>query len=318
MRRAEQISRRLKLRHLNVLAAVVEYGSMAKAARQLAISQPVISKTIADLENLVGLRLLDRGPRGIEATVYGRTLLRRSVSIFDDLRAGIDELDSLAHAGVGELRVGCTEAMGTSLVPAIISGLSGQYPRVVFEILFGDPSALQDRIRGRRVDLIMGPFTPGVADDLDVTVLYHERLHVVTGAASPWLRRRKVTLANLVGERWVLPPPDHPIGSLVVDAFRRSGLQQPQRVVTVTSSRFTSSLIARGDFLGVLGSAGLSDPRFPVKILPVKLPMAAWPVSVAALKNRFLTPVAKLFVDRAELVTRPLATAGQARKSASR
>jgi len=69
VRRAEQISRLLKLRHLKVLAAVVNCGSMGKAAEQLAVSQPVISKTIADLEQLVGLRLLERGPRGIAATV---------------------------------------------------------------------------------------------------------------------------------------------------------------------------------------------------------------------------------------------------------
>src|ERR1041385_3886409 len=88
MQPAEQISRRIKLRHLNVLLAVIEQGSMVKAAERLAITQPVVSKAIADLESLLGVQLVDRGPQGIEPTLYGRALLKRSVSIFDDLKTG--------------------------------------------------------------------------------------------------------------------------------------------------------------------------------------------------------------------------------------
>ena len=66
MASAEQVSRRLKLRHLHVLRAVVEHGSMMKAAEQLAVSQPVVSKAIADLEQTLGVRLLERGKRGAD------------------------------------------------------------------------------------------------------------------------------------------------------------------------------------------------------------------------------------------------------------
>jgi DNA-binding transcriptional LysR family regulator len=86
MHQAEQISRRLKLRQLEVLIAVGQLGNMAKAAEQLAISQPVVSKTIADLENTLGVRLFDRNQRGVEPTLYGRALVKRSVAVFNDLR----------------------------------------------------------------------------------------------------------------------------------------------------------------------------------------------------------------------------------------
>src|SRR3954467_7928585 len=182
MRRNEQISRRLKLRHLNVLLAVVEQGSMVKAAERLSVSQPVVSKAIAELESLVGVRLLDRGPQGVEPTLYGRALLKRSMAIFDDLKTSIGELESLADPGAGELRIGSTEAMSMTLVPAIIDRLSRQYPRMVFEVVLADPATLLDRdLRGRRVDLIVGPFTPGAEDDLAVTVFHRDRLHVVSG-----------------------------------------------------------------------------------------------------------------------------------------
>jgi DNA-binding transcriptional LysR family regulator len=93
MDRAAQISRRLKLRHLNVLQAVAQWGNMARAAEHLAISQPAVSKSIADLENMLGMRLLDRGPQGVEPTLYGRALLKRSMAIFNDLRTSVNELE---------------------------------------------------------------------------------------------------------------------------------------------------------------------------------------------------------------------------------
>jgi DNA-binding transcriptional LysR family regulator len=315
MRHAEQISRRLKLRHLTVLLAVVEQGSMVKAAERLAITQPVVSKTIADLEKLVGVRLLDRGPQGIEPTLYGRALLRRSVSIFDDLKASIKELESLADPGAGELRIGCTEAMGTALVPAAVGHLSRRYPRMAFEVFLADPATLLDRdLRGRRVDLIVGPFTPDDDDDLDVTVLHWDRLNVVSGPSNPWASRRKVALSDLVNERWVLPSPSHPIGAMVVNAFRRSGLQPPRNVVTVTSAQFTSRLIADGQFLGVLASAGLNDPYHPINTVRVELPTTAWPISIATLKDRTLAPTAKLFTDCALEFIKQLVKIGPRRR----
>ena len=198
MRHTEQISRRIKLRHLNALLAVAECGSMAKAAQRLAVSQPVVSKAIADLEEIVGLTLLDRGPRGVQPTVYGTTLLKRSVVIFDELRTSVGELEHLADLTAGELRIGSTEAMANGLLPVIIDRLSRRYPRITFEVTLGDPGILQEReLRGRRVDLIIGPrVTAGMADDLTGTVLYSDRLLIVAGTESPWLRRRKVVLAE--------------------------------------------------------------------------------------------------------------------------
>src|SRR5229473_4421656 len=115
----DRVGRRLNPHDLHVFMAVVEQGNMARAADSLAISRPVVSRTIAGLEHALGVRLLDRGPQGIEPTLYGRALLKRSVAIFDDLKTSIDELESLADPGAGELRIGSTEAMSITLVPAI-------------------------------------------------------------------------------------------------------------------------------------------------------------------------------------------------------
>jgi len=114
---ASQMSRRIKLRQLNVFIAVVEYGSMVKAAEHLAISQPVISKMIASLEQTLGLPLLERSRLGVEPTLYGKALLKRSIALCNDLRSSVTELQSLADPAMGELRIGSTEPVMAGLLP---------------------------------------------------------------------------------------------------------------------------------------------------------------------------------------------------------
>src|SRR5258708_38956730 len=111
MMRDDILSRRLKLRQLNVLLSVVRWGSMARAADHLSVSQPVVSKTIAELERLLGVSLLDRTSQGVEPTIYGSALARRSVALFNDLRTSIGELAALADPSAGELQIAPTQPM---------------------------------------------------------------------------------------------------------------------------------------------------------------------------------------------------------------
>jgi DNA-binding transcriptional LysR family regulator len=318
MGRADHVSRRLKLRQLNALLAVIEHGSMARAAQSLSVSQPVVSKAIADLEQTLGVKLLDRGTRGVEPTFYGRAFAKRSTVVFDELRTSVTELEHLADPTSGDLRIGSTEAMGTGLLPVIIDRISRRYPRINFDVVLAQPWALQEReLRGRRIDLFIGQRVMSQADaeDLEVTVLYRERLNVVSAKMHPLARRRKIALADLLDERWCLPPPSHPVGALVFEAFRRSGLRPPNSVVTGGSAPFTSSLLANGQYIGILGSAFLAvhTPQSPLQVLPVRLPIADWPISIATMKNRAINPVAGLFIDYAREVARPLGRGGSIR-----
>src|ERR1700677_4296048 len=145
MKQAERVDHRLKLQHLKVVMAVAERGSMAKAAKHLAISQPVISKVIADLENMLAVRLLDRSPQGVEPTLYGRSLLKRSLAIFDDLKTSVDEIKFLADPTAGELHFGSTEPLLAGIGAAVIQRLSRKYPRVAFRAVEADSATLLSR-----------------------------------------------------------------------------------------------------------------------------------------------------------------------------
>jgi DNA-binding transcriptional LysR family regulator len=310
--RSETISRRLKLRQLNVLVAVARWGSMAKAAEHLAISQPVVSKTIGELEQVVGVRLFDRVPGGIEPTPHGRALLKRSVAIFDDLRTSVNELEALSDPTAGELRIGCEENLSTGLLPTLIDRLTQRYPRLRFDVALGDPATLQQRdLLNRRVELaIMRIANADLDQTLEASVLCHDRMWVVAGMGNPWSRRRKLALADLVNERWCLPPPDHPVGALVIEAFNSLGLDPPQRAVSVGSALCTSNIVARGQYLGVLGSMFLhfNPPSVRLKVLPINFPVTAPPISVITLRDRTLSPSAQLFLDFTRGIVKPVAS----------
>src|SRR5215475_9304922 len=263
MNRPEQASRRLKLRHLNVLLAVAKWGSMAKAAEHLSITQPVVSKAIADLEGILGVPLLDRRPQGVEPTLYGRALLKRSHTIFDELRTSVSEIEFLADPTVGELRVGSTESVGVGLVQAVVSKLGKRHPRIIFEIVLGaSPSLLDRELRGRQVELVtMATATDDLDDDLEATTLYHDRLRVIAGLDSPWARRRNIVLSDLLNERWCLPPPNHPVTIQVAETFRRSGLPPPKASVIAASYHFVAGIVADGQCLGALWAARLRSYR---------------------------------------------------------
>jgi DNA-binding transcriptional LysR family regulator len=129
-----RLGRRLRVRDLYILSTVVKAGGMAKAARQLAMSQPAVSEAIANLEHMLGVRLLDRSPRGIEPTVYAEAMLKRSTTVFDELRQSVIDVAFLANPATGELTIGCPETIAATALPRYIENFAEKYPRVVVHV----------------------------------------------------------------------------------------------------------------------------------------------------------------------------------------
>jgi DNA-binding transcriptional LysR family regulator len=119
MQLSDRIGLRLKLHDLHVLMAVTQAGSMSKAAALLNTTQPAISRSIAELERTVGVRLLDRNAQGVKPTEYGRALLNGGVAVFDDLRQAVKNIEFLADPTAGEVRIGSTAFLA---LPWQISG----------------------------------------------------------------------------------------------------------------------------------------------------------------------------------------------------
>jgi DNA-binding transcriptional LysR family regulator len=308
---ADRIGRRIRLRDLHILLAVAQSGSMARAAERLAVSQPVVSKVIADLENVLGVRVLDRDRHGAEPTQYGRALLSRGLAAFDELRQGVNDIEFLLDPTTGELRIGATEPMVAGLVPTIIDRMSRRYPRILFNVtrVFTDLQQYRT-LRDRDVELLIGRLPkPASERDLSIDVLFEEPLLVASGAKSPWAQRRKIKLAELVDEPWVLPQPDNLVGMLAADLFRARGLEPPKNGVVCSSIHMNDALLSTGRFLAIYSRSLLqmSARRLSLKALPVDLPPQSTRVGIVFLKNRTPNPIAKLFIEHARAITKSLA-----------
>jgi DNA-binding transcriptional LysR family regulator len=309
MELTDRIGSRLKLRDLHIVLAVAEWRSMAKAARHLAVSHPVVSRAIAELERELGVRLFDRTPQGVEPTVHGRTVLNRGLAVFDELRGTVKDIQFLSDPTTGELRIG-TNQVASVLLATVLDKLSLQRPRMTFHVKLGDAAMLHYHdLRERNVDLLFGRVVELDKDDVNAEVLFKDRLYVYAHGSNPWTRRRKVTLKELIHEPWVMPPPDSYAGALIADAFTASGLPIPHITVAGYGMLLQNELINTGRFLSVLPWSFLkfNGKRLGLKVLPIELPIQPRPVGIVTLKNRTLSPVAKLFIERAREVTEPLA-----------
>jgi DNA-binding transcriptional LysR family regulator len=302
MQVGDSIARHMKLHDLRILMAVAQAGSMNKAAVFLNMTQSAVSRSIADLERILGVHLFDRTARGVEPTEYGRAMLECGVAVFDDLRLGVKKIEFLTDPAVGEVRIGCHPGLAASFVPAIVDAIARRYPRIVFHLVVAEIVTLHRELTERNVDLLITrEFRPLADERLSFEFLFDDSFVVVAGAQNPWVRRRRITLTDLQNESWALPAPESVFGSVVMEAFRSCGLEYPHTTVVTIPMDVRISLLTTGNFLTIFAASTLKFfvRRPELKVLPVELPIARVPSGIVTLKNRTLSPVAELFVDAA-------------------
>jgi DNA-binding transcriptional LysR family regulator len=316
----ERVAHRLKLRDLRLFDAVVQSKSMARAAAHLNLTQPAVSRAISELERTLGVRLLDRSRQGVEPTAHGEALIKRGMVIFDELRQGVSEFESLSDPTTGEVRVAASVMMAAGILPVIVDRISRRFPRISILAREAPIGLLQLHalpyrdLRERTVDLVLGPIVgPPAAEDLDIEILFGDPLIVATGAHNRWVGRRGVTLRQLSDEQWCLPPPDTAAGLRCLEAFRAHGVDLPKRTVTALSVHVQLGLLAKQRYFTMCPGSLMrfnSANRFSMKELPIKLAASRMPVGTVILKNRTLSPAAQLFIQTAREVAKPLAKAG--------
>jgi len=296
----DRIGRRVKLRDLHILLAVAQSGSMARAADRLAISHPVVSKTITELEHALGVRLLERTAQGVELNDYGRAFIKCGTAVFDELRRGVQEIELISDPTVGEVRVGSVTPVADGLLPTAIERLSRRHPRIEVHAAEGDGPTLCDMLRKRDLDFVVSrTWGSSFGGDFIGEYLFDESMFVVAGLKNPWSSRRRIDFADLLDEQWVLPRLDNVVGLLLVEGFGRAGMALPKPRVVSNSMAVRTRLVEGNHFLTLLPGSMLhfGSNRLRLKKLPVALPLESQPVEVISLKNRTLNAVARLFVQ---------------------
>jgi DNA-binding transcriptional LysR family regulator len=289
---SDRIGRRLKLRDLHILMAVSDTGSMAKAAAKLRISHPAVSKAISEIEGTLGVRLFDRGSQGAQ------------LNVFDEMQQGLRSLEHLSDPNSGEVRLGCTDIILHSLVPAIVREYSNKYPGVQLDVKLTNPGEHQiQELRDRKIDLLITRAT-GQQDDFHSEVLFDEPFVFVVGAQSEFARKRRVALKDIIKGNWVLPPYDSAPGALIAEVFRANSFSPPRQSVKTIAIQLTVSLIASGEFVGILPTsvAALSAHRAGLRVLPLKPAGPRISAEIVFLRNRTLSPAVESFINCAREV----------------
>ena len=243
--------------------------------------------------------------------MYGAALYRRCVAAFDELKQSGRDMEFLANPKVGELWIGCQESLLAAVLPPIIRRFSEDYPQVTLHVDdVASPVVQLAELRNRKYDFVLarirGPLVDG---DVNVETLFNDQVVIAADARSRWLRRRKIDLAELVDEPWLLTPPDGWVYSRLAEAFAARGLDMPKANVLTVSVPLRNHLLADSHHLSAFANSvlRLNAERYGLKALPVDLPQRPWPAVVVTPRNRTLSPLVERFIECARDVVKSIA-----------
>ena len=261
---------------LRPFLAVARSGNLSAAARELAVSQPALTKAVRKLEHQVGATLFDRRARGMTLTPSGAALLAHARAIETQCRVADGELDALARGDAGRIRVGAGPYWGNTVVPRAIARLQERLPRLEVQLEVGVNTVVLPKLFGGELDLVVGALPDGaVPAGIERRDFFRIHLRVVAGRDHPLHRRRRVSAADLAGYPWVLYQADRDVEDKLFAVFRQAGAPAPTIRVETTSLLAVMQLLRTGPYLACVADAFLRTAREP-DIAVVPYPPDIW------------------------------------------
>ncbi|MFC0548689.1 LysR substrate-binding domain-containing protein [Kutzneria chonburiensis] len=293
---------RLKVRHLVLVVTIAEQGSVVGAAERLRITQPVVTRGLRELEQILGVELFDRGPRGVTPNAYGRAFVDDARAIIAQIRQAGKHVAELSTGMVGTVVVGNHLSGATVLLPTAIARLKRQFPYITVIVREGTPDRLTEGLLTGDIDLVVGRLTPQGEDQRTRRVrLYHEPIRVVVRAGHPATALAEPELADLIDYPWVLPVTQTALRSEVEQVFFRQGLGVPTNRVECTSLPTLRSLLVDADMIATL-PALLATRDDALTVLPIELPDVHRLVGLTLAADRSQSPSLEAFVTHLEQV----------------
>jgi DNA-binding transcriptional LysR family regulator len=263
------------LRLLNVLREVALRGSFSAAAESLAYTQPAISQQIARLEKHVGVKLIEREPRGVRLTPAGEVLVRHTERVMAQLAAADEELQEVAAMARGRLRIGSFATAAGTIVPRAVAAFRRLRPAIEVEISLLDPHESIPALRRGDLEIAIteeGGFESEVdTDGLQLEHLLDDHMWVSLPADHPLATRATVDLIDLRDEDWMFACLSGTCAdsNVVLRACRDAGFQP--RIAYQSDDYFAiQGLVASGMGVALIPGLGLASTRDDVAVRPVK------------------------------------------------
>ena len=289
----------MDVRQLEYLLAVLEHGSLTRAAAQLGISQPALTQSIRRLERRLDVELLERGPRGVAPTEAGRTLAGHARSIALETRLALAELAAQAGRMRGRVRVGAGPSLAASIVPAAVASLLKMHPELSVVLQEGTAEALIPGIESGDIDVAVGTdMNYGKERGFRREMLMYDSLVIAARRTHPLARRREVALVQTLEYRWIMPVRGEFVRLRTEAAFREAGLAPPQPAVETNSGAAIKALLAQDDYLSFVPLRLIEQEEAARILQPLAVAGGSWQRAVHALyRPQALQPAGRLLVS---------------------
>lgn len=243
----------VKLRHLVIVAAIAEHGSLVRAAEELYLTQPALSRALGEAERAVGASLFERTGRRMVPTPAGLAYLEHATAIIGHLGTLRRRVDELTDPNVGLVRLGAHVTGANLLIPRAIARFTAERPRVEVRLREAPPETLIQELGNGDLDLLVGRVTDHPSTSrLRLIPLYREDFRIVAAPSHPAHRVASVALADLVGYPWVVPLANTPLRDELEDNFRLAGLASPGQRVESSTPATLRTLVAEAGFLALM------------------------------------------------------------------
>ncbi|MEV3926521.1 LysR substrate-binding domain-containing protein [Actinomadura coerulea] len=297
MRAIDLLNGRLKLRHLVLVVAVADHGSVLRAAEHLRLAQPAVTRSLREVEGLLGVELFTRGPRGMTPTMFGDAFVEHARAVLAELRRAGERISGLADGEVGTVTIGTLLAGSSVLLPRAIAALKRDRPGVTVIVQEATFDAQVPRLLDGEIDLILGRLNPiGDLRGLRQITLYGEPVRLVARRGHPARSVAGLGLADLLAYPWVLPLEQTALRSELEQVFRAAGLEPPGNLVECTSVLTVRTLVRDTDMIAALPEL-VARADAEIAPLPVPLETVRRQVGVTLPARRAPTPSARLMLE---------------------
>ncbi|TDC70424.1 LysR family transcriptional regulator [Actinomadura sp. GC306] len=297
MRPLDLLNGRLKLRHLVLVVAIADQGSVLRAAEHLHLAQPAVTRSLREVEGILGVELFTRGPRGVTPTLFGDAFIEHARAALAELRRAGERITGLADGEVGTVTIGTLLAGSNVLLPRAIAALKKDRPGITVIVQEATFDAQVPRLLDGEIDLILGRLNP--IDDLHglrQITLYGEPVRLVGRRGHPARSLPDLGLADLLGYPWVLPLEQTALRAELEQVFRAEGLALPGDLVECTSVLTVRTLVRDTDMIAALPEL-VARTDADIAPLPVPLETVRRQVGVTLPAHRAPTPSARIMLD---------------------
>jgi DNA-binding transcriptional LysR family regulator len=247
------IRARLKPRQLMLLTAVCDEGNIHRAAEVLNMSQPAASKLLKDLEDMLGVTLFERLPRGMRPNWYGEILVRHARIALSSLREAGQEVEALKSGLAGRVSLGAITGPALTLVPPALAALARESPRLRIEMHVESSDVLMEKLTEGKIDLMIGRLFDSASEvDLRYERLADEPVSAVVRPGHPLLRGGRPALVDLSEKSWIVPPPGSVLRQRFDLMFREAGLSPPTRIIETSAQLVITRTLEQTDFIAVV------------------------------------------------------------------